>query len=93
MLRLRENIEAPQRSRIIANPGDISPVSPVAGGVIVNKLLFKPGGAVAPVNAKIMNQKAGSILAPAIGEKAGGTQLLHASINQRHAGAPLLPCP
>ena len=49
-------------AQIDADTGDVLPVAPVYGDVVVNQLVFKPGSAVTPVHAQFVNKTTGSNL-------------------------------
>jgi len=88
---LTHQIEVASAAGIGANTGNILPVAPVAGHIVVNQLLLEPGRTVAPVDVELVYQTTGGNLTPTVGNKAGGVEFTHTGIDQWPGGRALAP--
>src|SRR5690554_791921 len=59
LLCLLVQIELPEAPWVSSDACQILPVAVVAGDIVIHQLLFKPGGTVAPVQLKLVDQTTG----------------------------------
>ena len=92
LLALQHRIEdAEIGRRIRARAGDPLPARGVIGEIGIDQRIPEPRLALAPVDEQMLDQERGGDHAHAIMHLAGRPQLAHAGIDDRIAGAALLP--
>lgn len=79
---LLDRIERARLPRIIAHTGIILPITPVAADVVVGQQALVPLGADAPVDAQVLGQEGGHVLAQPVRGVARQEELAHAGVDE-----------
>ena len=93
-LTLQDGIEDAEVGRGVgAGAGDPLPVRRIVRRIGVDQRIPEPGFAGAPIDQEMLDQERGDDHADAVVHAAGAPELAHAGVDDRIAGAALLPAP
>lgn len=79
---LLNRVESPRLPRIIPNTSIILPIAPIAANIIICQQGLVPFGAEAPVDAQVLREEGGDVLAQPVGRVAREEELAHAGVDE-----------
>jgi len=91
VLRLLVHVEEAKAPRVVPHAGDVLPVAPVAGDVVVDEPRLEPRGAPPPVDAEHPREEARDVLPRAIAHPARRGQFAHRGVHERKPGGAARP--
>ena len=74
---------------IVAHPGVVLPVAPIAAQIVIEEHALVPFGADPPVDTEVLGQEGSNVLAQSIAGVSGQEQLSHTGVDESRAGRSL----